>query len=130
MRLFAVAGMALTALIFAAPAGAQQYGGEPACSVIRNLSDFTLYGDVRTDRTPTADGTLASHEKTFRLKAGEEVQVCSTGPFFEGGTVELTLRTLIPVFTCRTQLGAPIDLTVTPKTDGDGYNYAATCRGG
>jgi hypothetical protein len=63
------------------------------CFQIRNHAPYTVWGHAAT-----AD----DHRANFHLKTGEGVEVCVTGPYYEGGKIELTTKTLIPTFTCRT----------------------------
>lgn len=55
-------------------------------------------------------GQVIRHEKNFNLQPDETVEVCSTGPFFQGYKVELTIRTIMPLFTCHTRLSGNIYL--------------------
>ncbi|MEM6780862.1 MAG: hypothetical protein AAF569_03265 [Pseudomonadota bacterium] len=107
----------LTALIFLLPSGlqAQDILDAPICTQIVNEADYTVRGSIATARSTytdpndsTRDGTQARHSANFMLKPGERWDVCSSGPFYEGQRLELTLRTLIPVFECQTALIAPI----------------------
>lgn len=102
--------------------------GDNRCSDLVNMTDFTVYGSARTDITPMADGTMAHHEAVFSIPPGEKWRLCSSGPFFDGGKIELKIRTLFPVFECLTQLGAPIAITATRKSDDTGYDWSAACR--
>ena len=105
----------------------EPFQGQPGCSDLINDTDYKVYGLVRTAETPMADGTPARHEATFIIPPGDKWRVCSQGPFFEGGKVELQIKTLIPVFTCKTSLGSPIYITATRKMDDSGFDWHATC---
>lgn len=116
----------------ATPARAQvqdpfQHLDGPGCSDLINRSDVKIHGKIRTARAKTKDGTIIRHEANFALKPLEKWHVCSEGPFYEGGRVELQIVTLLPVFRCYTRLGTPIYLTATPKREGEGYDWSATC---
>ncbi len=74
-----------------------------------------VYGDVSTDYIEDQDGQKIRHTGSFRLeKAGtrdpkegfylDRSEFCSSGPFYPGRQLELTLRTLIPTFSCKTNI--------------------------
>lgn len=124
--------IAALVLFAAAPAQAQvqdpfQHLDGPGCSDLINRSNVTIYGKIRTARAKTKDGTEVRHEANFKIAPLEKWRACSDGPFYEGGRVELSIVTLLPVFKCYTRLGTPIYLTATPKIEGEGYNWSATC---
>lgn len=112
----------------AGPAAAGSFTDTPVCSEIINETGFAIYGSVETDKVDMPDGEIAYYKSNFRLKADEKTQICSNGPFFEGGRLRLTLRSLFPLFDCKTALGQPIILSATPKENGSGYDWSATCR--
>ena len=100
---------------FVPPVMAQEITSEPICFTIRNEAPYTVLGEVTTNYFTAPDGTEARHSGTFRLeKAGtldeekghplDVVELCSTGPFYPNRQLELTLRTLIPVFSCMTSI--------------------------
>ena len=91
----------------------------PQCATIKNDSDGTMIGSVRTEYGTARDGSKQRHEKNFRLPPGESTEACSTGPFYKGYQVELILKTLIPMFNCKTRLAGTIYLRAErdPKTD-------------
>lgn len=97
------------------------------CATIKNDSAFTLNGSVRTAYGTAADGTKARHESNFRLPAGESTQACSTGPFYPGYQVELILKTLFPVFTCKTRLAGTIYLRSERDEKNDRNKLYAVC---
>lgn len=92
----AAAGLMATAL-FASGAEAQTNPLEgragARCFQIRNHAPYTVYGHAAT-----AD----DHRANFHLKTGEGVEVCVTGPYYPGGKIEVTTKTLIPTFSCLT----------------------------
>ena len=96
-------------------AAAQEVTERPICFTIRNTAPYKVYGQVATDYYTTPDGTKARHTGTFRLEAkgtlheekGYPLDVsefCSSGPFYDGRKMELTIRTLIPIFSCKTNI--------------------------
>lgn len=110
---FALAALLLT---FAPnPARAQEILNDPICFTVRNTANHKVYGNFVTDYYTAEDGTQARHRSNFRLdEAGakdpekgfplDAAEFCSYGPFFEGRQLELVIRTLIPVFSCKTSV--------------------------
>lgn len=96
----------------------------PQCGIVKNESDRSMTGSIRTNYYPRPDGTKAHHESTFRLAPDEEKEFCSTGPFYPGYKVGLVLRTLAPVFDCKTRLAGTISLKADKKSDGSVKIYA------
>lgn len=124
--------VALAVIAAAPPTRAQvqdpfQHLDGPGCSELINRSNVTIHGKIRTARAKTKDGTEVRHEANFKIPPLEKWRACTEGPFYEGGRVELQIVTLLPVFKCYTRLGTPIYLTATPKRDGNGYDWSATC---
>lgn len=79
------------------------------CATIRNAANQQVTGVIKTDSFKFKE-QIRRHEKNFVLQDGETVEVCSTGPFYPGYKVELTLRTIMPLFTCKTRLSGDIVL--------------------
>jgi len=113
--------MKLAAVIFtiisllSCPAMAQEITAEPICFTIRNEADHRIYGSVSTAYVTNEDGLKIHYDGTFRLEAKgtvdpdtgyekDSTEFCSNGPFYPGRQLEITLRTLIPVFTCKTNV--------------------------
>lgn len=86
----------------------------PICFVIKNEAPYMVYGDISTNYQENENGTKVRHTATFRLqKLGtnnddgfplDETEICSQGPFYPGRQLELTIRTLIPIFSCKTNI--------------------------
>lgn len=119
------------------PVKAQEVTASPICFSIRNEAPYKVYGQIATDYYTTQDGTKARHTATFNLEqAGtknpetgnytDRREFCSSGPFYEGRQVELMLRTLIPIFTCKTsvELG---EVIIHGRFTDDGTKTWATC---
>ncbi len=115
MRLFII-GL-LSVLFIPCTAIAQEITAEPICFTIRNEADQTIFGSVVTDYVTRPDGQKIHYDGTFRLEPMGTVdpetgygkdfsEFCSRGPFFPGRQLEITLRTLIPVFSCKTSVEA------------------------
>jgi hypothetical protein len=98
---------------------------KPICSMIKNTTNHTIFVGVRTAFFEH-EGETKRHQANLRLEEGKEQEICVQGPFYEGYKVELTLRTLIPVFTCLTQFGS--DIRILSQTDADNITrFSATC---
>lgn len=79
------------------------------CATLRNSANQQVMGVIKTDAFKYK-GQIVRHESTFDLQDGETVVVCSTGPFFPGYKVELTIKTIMPLFSCLTRLSGDIVL--------------------
>ena len=88
---------------------------QPVCFVLRNAADRQVNGSVVTNFYTRADGIRARHRNNFRLQARrtrspetgnftDRAEFCSRGPFYPGRKVEVILRTLVPVFRCKTNI--------------------------
>lgn len=92
------------------------------CATLRNAANQQVMGVIKTESF-IYRGQEVRHEKNFDLQDGESVEVCSTGPFFPGYKVELTIRTIMPLFTCNTRLSGEIVLR-SKEQDGMTLLYA------
>jgi hypothetical protein len=120
----------LPTVFFIYPAHAQPVGdsyisNSPVCFKVKNTAPYTVFGEVSTAGFIREDGQQITHEATFRLKENEETPMCSTGPFFEGGKLRLTLRTLVPLFECKTVIYEGMELIIRGKL-GDGTTSTKT----
>lgn len=111
----------------AAHAQAGTFSDTPICSTLINKTGFTIYGSVETNKVTQPNGETAYYKSNLRLGADETTQICSSGPFFEGQRVTLSLRSLFPVFECKTALGKPITLNAKRNKTDTGYDWSATC---
>lgn len=98
----------------------------PKCSKLVNRSDQTIMGTLSTAGQTIASGDMVRHRNNFTLQAGQELEFCVAGPFFEGRRVEIILRTIIPLFDCKTKLDSPVYLDATPDENGF-KKLSATC---
>ena len=91
-------------VLVSACAQAQDVGvtESPVCFGIENPTPYTVYGTLVSDTYTAPDGTTARHHEEFKLESNHAARFCSTGPFYPGRKLDLQLRTLIPVFECRT----------------------------
>lgn len=87
-----------------AQASAQDIGETPLCFKIRNTASWTILGDVSTDYFTAPDGRRGRHRANFRLGPGDFKEICTRGPFFPGRKQDITLRTIVPIFSCRTRV--------------------------
>lgn len=126
-------------LWFVSEGQAQDITSEPICFVVRNTADYKVYGSFVTDYFTAEDGTRARHSSNFRLEAKgtiheekgyplDAAEFCSYGPFFEGRKLDMVLRTLVPIFECRTsvELGE-IVIKGQRKADDSGVKTWAEC---
>ena len=98
---------------------------QPICNWLTNRSDQTIMGFIATASQKVASGDEVKHRENFRLDAGERKQFCAAGPFYEGQRLELTIRTLIPLFSCKTKIDREIFLDAKPEP---GFTkLSATC---
>ncbi len=123
-----IACLGLPAAAFAQQSPPDLFSDTPVCSKLVNASGFTIYGDIQTMKVEKWGSDEIIHYKSnFRLGKDESTQICSKGPFFEGQRLLLKLRSLMPLFECKTRLGQPITINATPKKEGVGYDWSATC---
>jgi hypothetical protein len=81
-----------------APSAPPTMGGAPCLDVI-NDAPYVVFGNVfGADR----------RQANFRLETGAGVRFCFNGPLYPGDRVELTTKTLIPTFACRTKVNQRI----------------------
>jgi len=88
---------------------------EPICFALRNEAPYTVNGSFVTAQFLRPDGIVARHRSNFRLtkaggidpktqEPGDYVEFCSYGPFMPNRMLELTLRSLVPLFSCQTRI--------------------------
>ncbi len=108
-------------VLFTLPAAAQSVDDpvdivqEPICFKVRNEAPYKVYGNFVTNYYTAEDGTVARHRSNFRLdepgsidettkEPTDTAEFCSYGPFLPGKKLELVLRTLVPIFSCKTKI--------------------------
>ena len=110
---------------------------EPICFILRNEAPYKVYGVFSTDHFVRPDGIKTRHRANFRLDpAGtlnpetkeptDRAEFCSYGPFFPDRTLELTLRTLVPIFSCRTHIDKG-EIIIKGEKTADGTKTWAEC---
>jgi hypothetical protein len=123
-------GLILMSVLAFAASPAQAAGElispRPHCASIINTTDSSLYGVMRTDYGTLPSGEKRRHESTFRLNPGEKREACASGPFYPGYKIELAIKTMFPVFTCKTRLTGTIEIKSERTKDGLNRFYA-TC---
>lgn len=98
----------------------------PICSKLINRSDQAIMGTLLTAAQMLESGDSVRHRDNFKLESGAEKDFCVAGPFYEGRRVEIVLRTVIPLFNCRTKVDSPIYLDVIEDANGI-RKLSATC---
>lgn len=81
---------------------------QPYCFNLINQAPYSVTGSISTNYFVRSDGIKTRHRSNFRLDRGDMHEVCTTGPFYDGNKLELVLRTLVPVFTCKTAVTGDI----------------------
>lgn len=105
----------LAILFFPLFAQAQEITKEPICFTVKNTAPYKVYGSFITDYYTMPDGSRRRHTSNFRLEeadakdpekgyAIDRAEFCSYGPFYPGRQLEMVLRTLVPIFTCKTSI--------------------------
>ena len=113
---------------------------EPICFVLRNEADYGVFGKFSTDRYTRPDGVVTRHRSNFRLEpagsidsrtgsGSDRAEFCSYGPFLPDRQLILTLRTLVPIFECKTRVdtGQEIVIKGARKADDSGTDTWAEC---
>lgn len=103
-----------------------RFSKEAKCFTVRNLAEYSVIGDVSTDYEDMPSGRLR-HRSNFRLAPKQKSEFCTRGPFYDGEKVELTIRTLVPIFDCRTRIHKEILILGRKKMDGS-YDTRAVCH--
>ncbi len=105
MRTVYLLAATLTAFLLTSPqASAQMLLDSPACFTVYNSAPYQVSGTIATDYFTRDDGIRTRHRSNFRLEKSERNEFCTTGPFFPDWTLELTLRSLVPLFSCKTRI--------------------------
>ena len=97
------------------------------CFNIINKAPYGIRGSITSDFYTRPDGIRAHHRSNFRLEEKEMTEFCSTGPFYEGRRLELTLRTLVPIFSCKTRADTDVLVYGRMLEDG-GTETTAVCH--
>lgn len=106
--------------------GAGEITPRPICGKIINRAGQTVMLTIDTKAQKVKSGDMLRHSENLKLADGEEREICARGPFYEGQRLELTIRSLVPLFTCQTKIDRTITIESTP-TDSGGKKLSATC---
>lgn len=124
--------------LFHSEAKAQDIVQEPICFLVKNEAPYKVYGSFVTDYYTRGDGVRARHRSNFRLDEKGSVhedegypldmaEFCTYGPFYPDRKLELVIRTLIPIFSCKTRIDqGPIVISGFRKPEG-GTDTTAAC---
>lgn len=116
----------------------QEITQEPQCFIVKNEAPYKVYGSFVTDYYVNPSGNKARHRSNFRLEEVGAVheeegypldmaEFCSYGPFYPDRKLELVIRTLIPIFSCKTRIDqGPIVISGYRKPEG-GTETTAAC---
>lgn len=91
---------------------------EPICFKLVNIAPYTVFGQVKTNYFIRGDGVKSRHRSNFNLKPKEEADICTSGPFFDGRRLQFQIKTLIPLFDCKTTLSEIIYVRGKVNEDG------------
>lgn len=126
---FAAPGLAVAQDGDVVPGPLGEVTNEPLCARVVNHAVHNVAGIIRTELYMRPDGIKARHIENFKLQPGQAWKFCSTGPFFEGRKLEITVRTMVPLDACQSTMGGDIiiDSTPRPASDGGGYKVKVHC---
>lgn len=114
-------------LIFSGSVQAQElYAPTPQCAQIKNETKDDALVEIRTDYYLHENGAKDYYETILRLKPDESREVCAKGPFYPDYKVNLTIKSLFPLFDCRTKLTGEIPIRER-KAAGGGRDFYAVC---
>jgi hypothetical protein len=98
---------------------------KPVCFNVVNKAPYTVIGTLSTNVFKTPEGIAARHRGNFRLETGQKTNFCSLGPFYAGRKLDLVLRSLVPLFSCRTAITGDIVIYGRKKEEGGTDTWAA-----
>lgn len=142
MKRFLLYSLFLVVFAFSAPLSAQddpflpveptqpsamgEVSDEPSCFNVINRAPYTVFGSIYTNYFIRGDGAKTRHKSNFRLETENSAEFCTYGPFYDDRKVELVLRTLIPIFDCKTGVDGDVIIYGRRKSEG-GTETWATC---
>lgn len=100
----------------------------PMCFRVINKAPYTITGSLYSNYYVNKDRQKARHTSNFRLEKGASQPYCTYGPFYPGRKLELVLRTIMPIFNCKTTVDGDIHLMGEVLETG-GTKSWAVCRG-
>ncbi len=119
------------------PSKAQEITTQPICFTIRNNANHRVYGEIATDKITDQSGQTIHHTGSFRLEAAgtlhpeknypmDMAEFCSSGPFYPNRQLEFTIRTLIPIFSCKISAELGEIVIQSKKYEKDGIEITKT----
>ncbi len=108
------------------PSAMGDVSDEAQCFNVINRAPYSVFGSIHTNYYVRPDGVKTRHKSNFRLQPSEKAEFCTYGPFYDGQKVELVLRTLVPIFDCKTAVTEDIIIYGRRKSEG-GTETWATC---
>ena len=100
----------------------------PICFNVINKAPYTVMGGFSTNVYKTKDGIETRHRANFRLEKEQQTNFCSEGPFYAGRKLDLVLKSLIPLFSCRTAITGDIIIYGREKEEGGTDTWAACLK--
>ena len=94
-----------------AKGAAQVFSDTPLCITLKNNAGHEVLGHIETDAFYDSNGKMSWHRSNFKLQPDAEQQACSTGPFFEGYQLRVVLKSLMPLYSCKTEMNRIITIT-------------------
>lgn len=80
----------------------------------------------RTDYYLREDGGRDYYETLLRIEAGKEREICAKGPFYPDYKVDLIVKSLFPLYDCRTKLQGEIPIRE-KQGQGEERSFYAVC---
>lgn len=99
----------------------------PTCFRVINQAPYTVLGSLYTNYYVNKDRQRARHTSNFRLEKDQKQNFCTYGPYYDGRRLDLVLRTVLPIFSCRTMVDGDIYIKGEIKKDGGSKTWAE-CR--
>ena len=107
------------------PEALGEVSDRPQCFNIINKAPYTVFGSINTNFFIRDDGIKTRHKSNFRLNTEDYAEFCTTGPYYDGGKIELVLRSLVPLFSCKTAVTGDIVIYGRRKAEGGTETWAA-----
>ena len=98
----------------------------PQCFRVVNQAPYTITGSLYTNYYVNKNRQRARHTSNFRLEKGKSQPFCTYGPFYEGQKLDFVLRTMVPIFSCRTKVNGDI-YVMGKELEGGGTKSWAAC---
>lgn len=113
-------------LSFSQAQSQELYSPLPHCALIKNETLDEMIIQIRTDYYLRDDGSRDYYETILRIDAGKDREICAKGPFYPEYKVDLIIKSLFPLFDCKTKLQG--EIPVRERKDGSGSReFYAVC---